>query len=167
MNPPLSGIAYSLDNVWQRATPEQEAEVRRFWQDSGLRLNDARLEQRCRQLVLIARNLQQNVIGVCTAYKTFARGLNNYVYMYRTMVNADYRRSGMAIDMLETTRDFFNERFRSGIDAECVGLMFVLENPELGAAIRRAVCPRTGFIFMGFNRKGQQVRLFYFDDARI
>ncbi|MFH1156221.1 MAG: hypothetical protein V1793_20635 [Pseudomonadota bacterium] len=118
-------------------------------------------------MVLVARDIRRRVIGVCSAYKSFVKRLNNHVYVYRTLVIPGFRRTGIAISMLQTTRDFFNAQYQNRIDTEAIGLMFILENPDLGAILKQAVWPRTGFVFLGYNNKMQQVRISYFDKAMI
>jgi len=167
MNATPDKLYYSLENVWRNISPAQADDVLSFWEKNGLQIDELNLRQRARQAVFIARNLKQNVIGVCTVYKSFNKRLNNYVYNFRTLITPDSRHMGIAIDLLKKTRDFFNHRFKEKTDTDCIGLMFTIENPEIAATFKQAVWPRTGFIFLGYNKKGQQIRIFYFDNANI
>ncbi len=167
-NTPLDGsLPYFIENVWEALTPELEAEVLAFWEECGLVRTETDLRKRAQQAILLARDIRRKVIGVATVFNTFVQRLNNHVYVYRTLVAPPFRKIGVAISMLQTARDFLNDRYREGIDRTCIGLMFILENPELGKQFKQAIWPRTGFIFLGYNRKRQQVRIFYFDGAVI
>lgn len=158
---------FTLETVWQTITPDQEHDVLGFWETNGLSAEQLNLKERLPQVVLIARDLTRAVIGVCTAYKSFVKFLNNYVYIYRTMVANESRYLGVGMELLVTSRDFFNQRFKDAVDTECIGIMFTLENQKIASAFKEAVWPRTGFVFVGYNQKGQQTRIFYFDGARI
>jgi hypothetical protein len=167
MNPAPGKLYYTLENAWQAVTPEQEKDVLEFWERNGLSADHLDLTVRVGQAVFIARGLDRRVIGVSTAVRSFVRRLNSHVYLYRTMTGTDARYLGVGMDLLVSSRNFFNERFRNGTDTGCIGLMFVLENQEIAASYRQAVWPRTGFIFLGYDKRGRQVRIFYFDNACI
>ncbi|PIE69980.1 MAG: hypothetical protein CSA22_10385 [Deltaproteobacteria bacterium] len=158
---------YTLENVWQTLTPEQQADVIDFWERTGLLPKAADATERSRQVVFIVRDHRRQIVGVCSVYRQFVRRLTSQMLMFRTLIDKPFRRSGIGLELLKKTRDFFNARFIDGTDTDCIGLMVILENRQLNAVVRRAVCPRTGFIFIGLNDRGQQMRVFYFDNAKI
>ena len=73
------------------------------------------------------------------------------------MIDRGDRMQGLARDLLIETRDFLESRFREEIEREPIGILLTLENEDINAIFRKAICRRTGFIFIGFNRNGHQV----------
>ena len=155
------------ENVWNRVSPDLRKEIVHFWMEKNALPVQEEAEKRAEQAVFIVRNLALQIVGVCTAKKMFSARLNNFVYFYRTMIDPNCRKVGLARDLLIKTRDFLETRFTEGIERETIGILLILENEDLNLTFRKAIWPGTGFVFIGFNRNGHQVRLYYFKDARI
>ncbi len=155
------------ENVWNRVSPDLRREVVQFWMAKNALSIQEEAEERAEQVVFIVRDLVRQIVGLCTAKKMFSERLNNFVYFYRTMIDPSYQRSGLAFDLLIKTRDFLETRFTQGIERESIGILLTVENEDINATFRKAIWPRTGFVFIGFNRNGHQVRVYYFKDAEI
>ncbi|HKI47973.1 MAG TPA: GNAT family N-acetyltransferase [Desulfobacteria bacterium] len=156
-----------IENVWQRVSPDLKKEIVRFWAGTTALTIQAEALERAEEVVFVVRNLSRKIVGVCTAKKIFSERLNNHVYFYRTMIDPGYRRHGLAIDLLIKTRDFLEGQFKQEVERESIGILLTLENEDLNRTFRKAVWPRTGFIFIGYNRNGHQVRIYYFEGAEI
>jgi hypothetical protein len=164
----MSETAYHIiENVWHRVSPDLRREIIHFWMAKNALCIQEEAEERAEQVVFVARNLVREIVGLCTAKKIFSERLNNFVYFYRTMIDSGNRRYGLALDLLIKTRDFLETRFTEGIERESIGIIMTIENEDINATFRKAVWPRTGFVFIGFNRRGHQVRVCYFKDAEI
>ena len=158
---------FILENVWKQITPDIKEEVIQFWEKNSVPLTKQEAETRSQQVVFIAKNIKHHIIGVCSVNRIFIKNMNNYFYYFRTMVDPLFRRMGLAVRFTLETRNFFNSLFIDGKDRSCIGMYIVAESELLNQNIRQAVWPRTGFVFVGFNQKGQQMRVFYFQDAEI
>ncbi len=158
---------FILENVWKQMTPEIQEEVIQFWKTNNVPLTRTEAETRSHQIVFIARNIKHAIIGVCSVKRIFIKNMNNYFYYFRTMVDPLCRRMGLAVRFTLETRNYFNQLFIDKKDCSCIGMYIVTESELLNLNIRQAVWPRTGFVFIGFNQKGQQMRVFYFQDADI
>jgi len=156
-----------IENVWNRVSPDLRREIVHFWMAKNALSIQEEAEERAGQVVLVVRNLVRQIVGLCTAKKMFSERLNNFIYFYRTMIDPDYRRYGLALDLLIKTRDFLETQFTKGIEKEAIGILLTLENKDINATFRKAIWPRTGFVFIGFNRNGHQVRAYYFKGAEI
>jgi hypothetical protein len=161
-------ISYHIiENVWNRVSPDLRREIVHFWMaKNALSIQEA-AEERAEEVVFVVRNLARQIVGLCTAKKIFSEQLNNFVYFYRTMIDPDYRRYGLALDLLIKTRDLLETQFTKEMERETIGILLTVENEDINATFRKAVWPRTGFVFVGFNRNGHQVRVSYFKDAEI
>ena len=158
---------YEVEKVWKQISEDLKNEIIRFWEGNNALPIGEDAEERAGQVVFVARNHRREIIALNTAVKIFARRFKNYFYYYRTMTDADFREVGIGIDLLIRTRDFFEGLHREGKSESCIGILANLENEIIAARFRQAVWPRTKFIFMGYNPKGQQVRVYYFEGAVI
>jgi len=158
---------FIIENVWKRISPVLKKQIIQFWETNSVPLTKNEAETRTQQVVLIAKNLKKDIIAVCSVQRIFIENMNNYFYYFRTMVDPMYRRLGIAVRFTLETRNFFNQLFIDEKDRSCIGMYIVAESELLNLNIRQAVWPRTGFVFVGFNKKGQQMRVYYFQDAEI
>ncbi|KPA09133.1 hypothetical protein MHK_010664 [Candidatus Magnetomorum sp. HK-1] len=158
---------FIIENVWKKITPDVQKQVILFWENNSVPLTQNEAETRSQEIVFIAKNLKDDIIAVCSVKRIFIKNMNNYFYYFRTMVDPLYRRLGIAVRFTLETRNFFNQQFIDGKDRSCIGMYIVAESELLNLNIRQAVWPRTGFVFVGFNQKGQQMRVFYFQGAEI
>jgi predicted GNAT family acetyltransferase len=162
----MSEATYRIvENVWQCVSSDLKREIVHFWMvRNALTIQEEAME-RAEEVVFVVRSLGRKIVGICTAKEIFSKRLNNFVYFYRTMIDPDHRKIGLAMDLLMKTRDFLEARFVEGTEEKAIGILLTMENEEMNATFRQAVCPKTGFIFMGFNRNGHQVRVYYFRGA--
>ena len=158
---------YEIENVWKQVSEDLKNEIIRFWEGNNALPTGEDPEERAGQVVFVVRNLQREIIALNTAVKVFARRFKNDFYYYRTMTDPKFREVGIGIDLLIRTRDFFERLHKEEKSESCIGILLNLENEMLAARFREAVWPRTKFIFMGYNPKGQQVRVYYFEGAVI
>lgn len=163
----LEAAYHIVENVWQRVSPDLKREIVQFWMARNALTIQAEALERAEEVVFVVRNLLRKIVGICTAKEIFSDRLNNFVYFYRTMIDPDHRRTGLAMGLLMKTRNFLETRFLEGIEQKAIGILLTLENEDLSRTFRKAVCPRTGFIFIGYNRNGHQVRIYYFEGAEI
>ncbi len=156
-----------VENVWHRISSDLKREIVRFWMErNALTIREEAVE-RAEEVVFVVRSLGRKIVGICTAKEIFSERLNNFVYFYRTMIAPEHRRSGLAVDLLIKTRDFLEARFVEGIEEKAIGILLTMENEEMNATFRQALCPKTGFVFMGFNRNRHQVRVYYFKGVKF
>ena len=156
----------NTQNVWQKVTPELQSEIISFWEANGITLPDEEKIKRSQQAILIARD-DNAIVGLCTAFEMFLNHFGVHFLYYRSLVSKDYWRHGIAINLVIESRDFFEEQFKGGIQTKCKGILLELENDILNQTVRDAVWPRTKFIFVGNNKKGRQMRVYYFEGAKI
>lgn len=157
--------AVTLSVVWQQTSSELTAEIKQYWLDEGLVSSDV-ADQRADQVVVVARNSAAEIVGLSSVEKFFYPSYQNNFYLYRTSVS---RRAGGQW----LSRSLFNESFSAlnqsyqPAAGEPLGIMAMIENKYLDKKLAEAVRPLSGLIFVGYNSKGQQIRLRYFDGAVI
>jgi len=158
---------FSFTCVWQKVGAQLRAEIMDFWEGHEALPLLADPEERAEETVFVARAPGGAIAALCTAKAHHIKRFQNSFYFYRSMTSVDYRRKGLALDLLLRTRGFFEGQFISTEGRGPIGILLILENPSLAERFRTAVEPRTGFVFMGYNTKRQPVRVYYFEGATI
>lgn len=163
----LTADTYTIDTVWETQTEELKEEIVDFWLRERALVGREQAQQRVSQVVLVARDGFGEIVGVCTAYPRQNPQLRHVLYHYRTFVAAEHRKEMIGFRLIVAARDYFNGRFLQGHDPHIIGMIIEIENPGIRNKFTRAIWAQTGFVFIGYNHRGEHVRVFYFDDAHI
>lgn len=158
-----------LITVLGQSTDELRERVISFWKKEGV-VPPVVMESRSKELVLIATNAKNEIIGVSTAAKTQAKLLNNnWFYQYRCYIKPDYRVVGFDTHLTRESLKVLEAFAKSETTEAPIGVLVVVENPNLSNnKINNAAVWRSyKMYFMGFNTKGQPIRVYYFKGARI
>ena len=158
---------YRFDLVWNAVTPEIRRQLIEFWQRNNALPPGEDPEERAGQAVFVVRDQGGRIVSACTATKIYVRRLRNHLWFYRTMTDRDFRLKGLALELFLRAKGFLEELFKEGLEKTCIGIVFHIENREVAERFRQAVGPRTGAVFMGYNSRGQQIRVCYFEGAEI
>lgn len=165
--PAKSDITFKV--VWEDAPEEMRAAAMEFWRSEGVITDSQRLEERSRQLIIVATDKEGAIIGTSTALKTKVKLLNdNWLYQYRCYISPRWRGVGFDVHLTKASLKVLEEK-ASLEKVKVIGVFVVVENPNLmsnkinNAAVWRAY----RMYFVGFNTKGQPIRVLYFKNARI
>lgn len=158
---------FQLDNVWQDKSPEVKEEIIQFWLDNKALGKREQAEQRLPQVAFVARDADGKLAGVSTVYPQRNERLGHEFYYFRCFVAEPQRRQRLAVQLILAARDHFNARFAAGDNPNVIGMIVEVQNEFLRKNRREAVWPNSKFIFVGRNRRGDPVRVFYFDGAMI
>ncbi|HRW99104.1 MAG TPA: hypothetical protein P5280_06420 [Cyclobacteriaceae bacterium] len=158
-----------LQDAWKKKDPAIRESAKSFWLAHKVILREEVLTERSKQLLVVARDSNGKIIATSTALKTHVKLLNNnWLYQYRCFVDPMYRTIGLDIHLtVESLR--LLEAYASDELEKPIGVYVVVENENLmnnkinNAAVWRAY----KMYFVGFNSKGQQVRVLYFNGAMI
>lgn len=158
---------YRLENVWESKSQELRDEIVRFWLASAALPARDRAVERVDQVIFIVRHGEGGIAGVSTVYKRFNAQLNGTFYCFRCFVAEAHRQENLGAVLLLAARDFLNERFSSGKDPGAIGLFVEVENERLRRLRNQAIWPYSKLVFVGKNARGDHLRVYYFDGARI
>jgi hypothetical protein len=161
-----AGERYQYENVWQKVTPDLKREIIEFWKRCNALPPAEDPEERADQVVFIVRSESGEIAGLNTAVKVFAKRFNNSFYFYRTMTAPGFRVAGIADELVVRTRDFLEDLFKRETEKTCIGILMTLESEILNTRFNEAIRPNK-FIFMGYNERGHQIRVYYFEGAEI
>lgn len=156
---------YRIDFVFQNLTDELKKEVTTFWLREGA-LTEGEAEKRIQQVSLIARNNDDQIIGVSTIFQQLYEPIGKVFFYFRGFVKMEYRREGIILDFLKISQKELNHRFNQGLDKGVIGILIKIQNPDLMKGLYQAVLPRTGFVYVGME-DNCHVRISYFENARI
>jgi hypothetical protein len=159
---------YIIENVWQLENSDTRKEVVDFWLAEGVIPTGENAQERAKQLVLVARDPEGKIAGVCTAYIKYYPKLVNNFYYYRSFTSKEYRHQGLSRILIKNTREFFNNLFQEGKEPGVIGMYLEVEN-ELLKQIKKTIWfeKHEKFIFIGTDQFGSHHRISYFDNARI
>jgi hypothetical protein len=158
---------YWLENVWENKGEELREEIVRFWLASAALPARDRAVERVDQVIFIVRHGNGEIAGVSTVYKRLNAQLGNTFYYFRCFVAEAHRQENLGAVLLLAARDFLNERYASGKEPEAIGLFVEVENERLKTMRNQAVWPYSQMVYVGKNARGDHLRVFYFDGARI
>ncbi|MFZ1808684.1 MAG: hypothetical protein WAU36_15745 [Cyclobacteriaceae bacterium] len=159
-----------LVNVLHTDSREKvEEEAIGFWKKHKVILKEEVLRQRASELVMVAYDDHNSVIATSTGPKTKVKLLNNnWLYQYRCFIDPNFRVIGFDVHLTLKSLQSLEEAATSDRDHP-IGVFVVVENPSLhndkvhSAAVWRAY----QMYFIGYNTKGQPIRVFYFKGAMI
>lgn len=158
-----------VEVVWQKMTPRMVEEVVRFWTDHNMLRPGLAVSERAKQVVMVVRNeATKELVGLSTAEVVVFKQLNNnHFYMYRCVVLPGYRFPGLASKLIVETRDALEEYNKTSKLFPCIGMITFVENPRFQQARREAIWKASKMAYIGIDKKGRHIRVYYFKGATI
>ena len=159
---------YYLENLGGAKTPEAQEELIAFWLRTGALPTREEAERRVAQVLFVVRTkAEQQLVAISSVYGQVNQQIGHPFYYFRCFVEEHHRRASLALHLLVATRRELNARFVAGENPQIIGMMLEVQNEALQQFRTEAVWPRTGFVYIGRNQRGDPVRVSYFDGARI
>jgi hypothetical protein len=158
-----------IEIVWQRMLPALTNEVANFWGENNMLKVGVSAAERAQQVaLLIRRQHDRKIVGVTTAaFVTFKQLNNNNFYLYRSIILPGYRHPGLTSKVIVETRDLL-EAFSSHVAVnKCIGMLTFVENPGIKQHRREAIWPASKMAFIGVDKEGRHIRVYYFKGAVI
>jgi hypothetical protein len=163
-------VSIEFISVWKRITPELATELVDFWNEhnaiGGSGAGTAAI--RARQAVCIARDDRTGgIVGVGTAFVRVLPQLRQPLYYYRQFFAPALRGKAQAIPFFNHARQVLEAYNASLSEPECLGVLLELENSMLASHYVQAYVAAAHSTFIGFSSRGLQLRVSYFDGARL
>jgi hypothetical protein len=151
---------------WPSPSPETREAVRAFWLREGAFNDETQIAARLPQIVMHARTKDGEVAGVCTAVLTTPPHLAQPVYYWRTFIGRTWRSTTLVMKLIKRSSALLEEYARdNGYPA--IGILIELENARFKEKGRMAVWPKPPFVYIGKSPRGLDVRVWYFEGARL
>ncbi|MEK6781266.1 MAG: hypothetical protein AABY93_06150 [Bacteroidota bacterium] len=153
--------------VWSKNDSFIKKQAMEFWKKQNVLINEEVLEQRSRELIMVATDGNQNIIATSTAVKRKLQTLNNnWFYEYRCFIAQSNRVLGFDTHLTLESLQALEEDSTSDPDKP-IGVYVVAENENLHKKVTEAVWRPYKMYFIGFTVKGLPIRVYYFKGAMI
>ena len=155
----------SIENIWKDVSEERIEEISQFWKANQLIGPNVDVVARAKQGLYVARNQDNTMVALTTAYPQFIKQLGNYLFAYRCVILPSYRYPGLLTKLTMLSRDYL-ESISTSFEPRCVGLITEVQNTSL-AQYKKPIYPGTEFVFLGYTADGSQIRGYYFKQAEL
>ncbi|HEU0306867.1 MAG TPA: hypothetical protein VFR30_07855 [Lysobacter sp.] len=159
--------SFEIIPVWKNVTAEISSELIDLWSRNRAIDDPDRAKARASQAVCIARDSSGAICGVGTAIVRVLPRLRQPMYFYRQFFAPEFRGQKQSVAFLNRARQLLQGYNASLETPESLGVLLELENPMLAKHYTRAYEPVADSTFIGYSPKGLQLRVSYFDEARL
>ena len=122
-------------------------------------------KERVKECIFVALN-EDEIVGVCSGTPMYVDTLRDWFYYYRSYTKKDNRHEGLAKLLIKETCNYLNNN-RIIDNKELNGVYIIFQNELLNKYVKEYITKDTRLIFLGFNDKDQQTRVFYFEDSKF
>jgi hypothetical protein len=110
----------------------------------------------------------KEIVGLSTAELITFKQLNsNNFYMYRSIVLPGFRHPGLASKIIVETRDLLEAYNKTVTSNSCIGMITFVENPRIQEFRREAIWMASKMAYIGMDKQGRHIRVYYFKGATI
>ncbi|TFH68898.1 hypothetical protein E3W66_02830 [Gammaproteobacteria bacterium LSUCC0057] len=164
-----------VEIVWRHQNESMDQELLQYWQYNAIAVDPAHRDKRLRQLAAVARDSQGSLVGVATMSIVKLPEFNNFFFHYRTSTALAARSGNSQTDyrqrvdtyLYDKVFAYFNQRYDPAAANQPIGLYITVSTPRRLKVMSAAQEPYSGLLFVGYNRRGEQLHVKYFDGARI
>lgn len=146
----------SLHIVWANNNPQLQAALVQFWLENKAIVTRAEAEARISQVVCVALNAQQHIVGVSTVYIAPFRQDNTTYYFFRTFIREDARKLGLALRFVKFTRAHL-AKLSTDLTPKPQGMMIVTDNLRLKLRRINKWLSGQGFVLIGKTAEQKEV----------
>ncbi len=158
---------YRVQIVRDELDEELLQRVAQFLLDDGAFKTEAEARQRAEMTVAVALGPDDAMVGQLAAEDHYVGQLINRFWAITVFVSPDHRHAHLARHLLLQSRDYLNAAFTEGRDPAVIGLYLRMQSPRLRDDERPAVSFYSKLLFLGRNRRGDNLRISYFDGAGL
>lgn len=160
MQPTQTYNKYTITNVYGTITADQQQRVLDFWRRNNAIGNPQEAQKRVHQVVLVAENTDNQVVGVSTVYIQQYQGNMKFYYFYRMFIQPVDRVYGMMEFMTQLTHESLKP---VSIPNKPEGMVVITENPKLMRKGMRRMLAKSGLEYVGKDKQQQDIWYWGFD----
>ena len=153
-----------ITSAWRLNNENIERQAIQFWKTLQVLPPGVEPAFRAKQLVAIAQ-LAGELVAVSTATIEEVKAVRSRFAMFRTLVAPEHRRSRVASEMTVYAKHLLERWSLEHPEEDVKGMAIILEAPLSRA--NEPVWQRSGLTLVGYTPAGHQVRLAWFEHARI
>ena len=159
-----NAIKYSFHNVWSEKNQDLLDEIVDAWKQIGAIPPGQSGMDRAKQVVYLVRDENGKIVAITTAFITYFPQLKHDVFAFRALIFKENRIPGLLPKLTKMTLEYL-ESIHHSIDKNIIGVITEVENQSLQKLNR--VVLSTGFTFIGYSKRGNPVRVYYFKGAKL
>ncbi len=144
-----------FESVWQKQVTD--AEVKILWLEFG----NPDFDAWDRNMVVVAKNEFQQIIGIVVTKQALVRQMKNEFYLLHIIVHPFWRLQGVGAELLTRAINILEQDRRT-----CCGILCLIQSEEL-KTMNEAVWPKSNLVYIGNNSKGAHIRVRYFSGAKL
>jgi hypothetical protein len=152
--------------AWKRNDDKIGNDAIQFWRDLGVLPAGVTPEQRVTELCAAAY-AGDELIGVSTVSLGQLPPVRCRVGFFRCSVNPAQIHRRIAWRLVKYSRELLEQWSKTNPGEKVLGMAAVLENPNFDLLGTRPVWRGSDLTLIGYNQLGQQIRLAWFDHARM
>ena len=158
---------YTIGPVWQNVDAALEQELVDFWIAEKVFATEGPARARAGEVVCVGRAPDGKIAGVCSVVPRILPRLRERMYYYRSYVRAADRKQGLALQVLKSGKEPL-QGFQAALPKpRVIGIVLEIENRAVAAYHNEAFWRLTGYTFIGYSPRGFDMRVQYFDGARL
>jgi hypothetical protein len=167
-DPPASAgqdFGFDVRIAWRRDDPRIEADAIDFWRRNALLPDDVDPAARAKELTGVAYK-NGRIVAVATATLAEIEALRARFAILRAATDADFRRSHAQRAMAVPIREAVRTWALANPEERVAGRIAFLDQGEWGDLVRQPVWPTSRLMLAGYDERGRQVRVDWFDHYR-
>lgn len=155
-----------VDVVRNRLSDERSQQILAFWKAHGALEGQPALD-RLPEVVCVLVDGDE-VVGVNSVQAAAVPLIGGRTFwLYRRFLAPGLTEQGHDIPMLNEAFAALESEFDDGEGQGPLGLCLMIDEPEIMRARPEAIWPETNMLYAGYGARGQQVRIRYFENAKI
>jgi hypothetical protein len=152
-------------DVWQRVDADVRAHACALWRETDA-VPEQERDKRAESLCVVAYE-GADLVGVSTVFLATMDAVRSRVGFLRVLVAKGRRGEHLATELAGRCVEVLKAWSLDHPDEMLKGMAAVIQSPELSEKCRDPVWPRTGLTVIGYTPRGEQIRLVWFDHARL
>lgn len=157
---------FALTRAWPQIAPDDAQDLLTFWAQHGAIPHPDEARARLAQAVLLARDEEGKIAGVCTSYPMTPPQLGQPMYFWRAFIAPQWRATRLIGTLLSRSCDVLGDYSRDN-GFPCIGILLELENERFRDAGRKAEWVHPRFTYIGKSPRGLDARAHYFRGAKL
>ena len=157
---------YSIEICRGELDGDRQQQVADFLQGEGAIEDQEEARQRAAQTAALVFDSGGTLVGQLSAEARYVEQLDNRFWTVTVYISPEHRHASLARRVTVEVRDFLEIRFLAGDNPDTIGLFMVLQTRAFKNLRNAAITPE-GYMFIGRNRRGDNMRVYYFRGAMI
>jgi hypothetical protein len=157
---------YDIHSAWRRDNRQFESDAIDFWNRLGILPSDVSPEERAKELAAVAYK-DGRMVAVTTIRLAQVKQVRARLGMLRAATDPEHRRGHAAQALSVFTRAILERWAMEHPEEKVAGMGAVIQSEGLRGREKEPVWPTTLLTLIGWTGKDQQLRVTWFEDARL